>query len=189
MLAAIARNRCGAWKSRKGTGKPARWASRRVLDRFIQQAIAQVVSARWEAHFHRHSYGFVRFAHPSPRLGTVGCADVLRACGAGRPQRSAHPAVREVQASIRAGHDWVVDRDLQAFFDRVNHDRRMARLKSRCPDADLLRRVNRFLKAGVSVGGQLEPTLMGVPQGGPLSPVLANGVLVSSGCKLTHRSD
>ncbi|NOU11714.1 MAG: group II intron reverse transcriptase/maturase, partial [Nitrospira sp.] len=64
-----------------------------VLDRFIQQAIAQVVSAQWEPHFHRHSYGF-------------------------RPQRSAHQAVREVQANIRAGYGWVVDMDLQAFFDR-----------------------------------------------------------------------
>jgi RNA-directed DNA polymerase len=123
-----------------------------VLDRFIQQAIAQVICAQWEPHFHPHSYGF-------------------------RPQRSAHQAVREVQANIRAGYGWVVDMDLQAFFDRVNHDRLMARLKSRCPDADLLRLVNRFLKAGVSVGGKLEPTSMGVPQGGPLSPVLANVVL------------
>ncbi|MEY2335469.1 reverse transcriptase domain-containing protein [Acidithiobacillus ferrianus] len=77
-----------------------------VLDRFIQQAIAQVISAQWEPHFHRHSYGF-------------------------RPERSAHQAVREVQGTIRAGYGWVVDMDLQAFFDRVNHDRLMARLKSR----------------------------------------------------------
>jgi len=68
-----------------------------VLDRFIQQAIAQVISAQWEPHFHHHSYGF-------------------------RPQRSAHQAVREVQANIRAGYGWVVDTDLQAFFDQVNHD-------------------------------------------------------------------
>ncbi len=77
-----------------------------VLDRFIQQAVAQMVSVQWEPHFHRHSYGF-------------------------RPQRSAHQAIREVQANIRAGYGWVVDMDLQAFFDRVNHDRLMARLKSR----------------------------------------------------------
>jgi RNA-directed DNA polymerase len=133
-----------------------------VVDRFIQQAIAQVVSAQWEPHFHRHSYGF-------------------------RPQRSAHQAVREVQAHIRAGHGWVVDIDLQAFFDRVNHDRLMARLKSRCPDADLLRLVNRFLKAGVSVEGNIEPTSMGVPQGGPLSPVLANVVLDELDWELDRR--
>jgi group II intron reverse transcriptase/maturase len=116
-----------------------------VLDRFIQQAIAQVISAQWEPHFHRHSYGF-------------------------RPQRSAHQAVREVQANIRAGYGWVVDTDLQAFFDQVNHDRLMARLKSRCTDAALLRLVNRYLKAGVSVAGTIEATTMGVPQGGPLTP-------------------
>ena len=133
-----------------------------VLDRFIQQAIAQVVSAQWEPHFHRHSYGF-------------------------RPQRSAHQAVREVQANIRAGYGWVVDMDLQAFFDRVNHDRLMVRLKSRCPDAALLRLVNRYLKAGVSVGGHIEPTHMGVPQGGPLSPVLANVVLDELDWELDRR--
>ena len=133
-----------------------------VLDRFIQQAIAQVVSAQWEPHFNTHSYGF-------------------------RPKRSAHQAVRAVQANIQAGFNWVVDMDLQAFFDRVNHDRLMARLKSRCPDADLLRLINRFLKAGVSIEGQVEPTPLGVPQGGPLSPVLANVVLDELDWELERR--
>lgn len=133
-----------------------------VLDRFIQQAIAQVVSLQWEPHFHQHSYGF-------------------------RPERSAHQAVREVQANIRAGYGWVVDMDLQAFFDRVNHDRLMARLKSRCPDAGLLRLVNRYLKAGVHVAGHVEPTVMGVPQGGPLSPLLANVVLDELDWELDRR--
>jgi group II intron reverse transcriptase/maturase len=133
-----------------------------VLDRFIQQALAQVISAQWEPHFHQHSYGF-------------------------RPQRSAHQAVREVQAAIRQGYEWVVDIDLQAFFDRVHHDRLMARLKSRCPDADVLRLVNRFLKAGVSVAGDIEPTRLGVPQGGPLSPVLANVVLDELDWELQRR--
>lgn len=133
-----------------------------VLDRFIQQAIAQIISAQWEPHFHPHSYGF-------------------------RPQRSAHQAVRHVQASIREGYGWVVDMDLQAFFDRVNHDRLMARLKSRCHDRDLLRLVNRYLKAGVRVGGQTEATTMGVPQGGPLSPVLANVVLDELDWELERR--
>jgi group II intron reverse transcriptase/maturase len=133
-----------------------------VLDRFIQQALAQVISAQWEPHFHARSYGF-------------------------RPQRSAHQAVRQVQADIRDGYEWVVDMDLQAFFDRVNHDRLMARLKSRCPEADVLRLVNRFLKAGVSVAGDIQPTRMGVPQGGPLSPVLANVVLDELDWELQRR--
>ena len=133
-----------------------------VLDRFLQQAIAQVISALWEPHFHPQSYGF-------------------------RPKRSAHQAVRAVQANIRAGYHWVVDLDLQAFFDRVNHDRLMARLKSRCPDADLLRLINRFLKAGVSIEGQIQPTPLGVPQGGPLSPVLANVVLDELDWELDRR--
>ncbi|MDP3089946.1 MAG: group II intron reverse transcriptase/maturase [Nitrospira sp.] len=133
-----------------------------VLDRFIQQAIAQVISAQWEPHFHRYSYGF-------------------------RPQRSAHQAVREVQTNIRAGYGWVVDMDLQAFFDRVNHDRLMVRLKLRCPDAAVLRLINRYLKAGVSVAGNIEATTMGVPQGGPLSPVLANVVLDELDWELDRR--
>jgi len=133
-----------------------------VLDRFIQQAIAQVVSAQWEPRFHDHSYGF-------------------------RPQRSAHQAVRHVQAMIRRGYNWVVDMDLQAFFDRVNHDRLMARLKRHCPDTGLLRLINRFLKAGVQIGASREATTMGVPQGGPLSPVLANVVLDELDWELERR--
>ena len=95
--------------------------------------------------------------------------------------------MRQVQTNIRAGYGWVVDMDLQAFFDRVNHDRLMARLKQRCADADLLRLVNRYLKAGVSVGGKIEPTMMGVPQGGPLSPLLANVVLDELDWELERR--
>ena len=123
-----------------------------VLDRFIQQAIAQVVSAQWEPHFHPRSYGF-------------------------RPQRSAHQAVRQLQADIRNGYGWVVDLDLEAFFDRVNHDRLLVRLKQHVPDRALLCLINRYLKAGVQVGNHTQATTMGVPQGSPLSPVLSNVVL------------
>lgn len=133
-----------------------------VLDRFLQQAIAQVVSAQWEPHFHPKSYGF-------------------------RPQRSAHEAVRQLQADIRDGYRWVVDLDLEAFFDRVNHDRLVARLKCHVPDAALLRLINRFLKAGVQVGDHTEATTRGLPQGGPLSPVLSNVVLDELDWELDRR--
>ena len=133
-----------------------------VLDRFIQQAIAQVVSEQWEPHFHPRSYGF-------------------------RPQRSAHQAVRQVQDDIRAGYRWVVDLDLEAFFDRVDHDRLITRLKRHVADRSLLRLINRYLKAGVRVGRQTQATTMGVPQGGPLSPVLANVVLDELDWELERR--
>jgi RNA-directed DNA polymerase len=123
-----------------------------VLDRFIQQAIAQVLQADWEEAFHAHSYGF-------------------------RPRRSAHQAIRHTQATIRAGHCWVVDCDLDAFFDRVNHDVLMTRLKQRTREDDVLRLINRFLKAGVRQGDKTLASVEGVPQGGPLSPVLSNIVL------------
>ena len=123
-----------------------------VTDRFIQQALAQVVQRQWEPHFHPHSYGF-------------------------RPGRNAHQAMRHAQATIRQGYGWVVDIDLEAFFDRVNHDRLMVRVRQHVDAPDVLRLINRFLKGGVQVEGQKRATTQGVPQGGPLSPVLANVVL------------
>jgi RNA-directed DNA polymerase len=133
-----------------------------VLDRFIQQAIAQVVQAQWEAHFHPKSYGF-------------------------RPQRSAHQAVRQLQSDVREGYGWVVDVDLEAFFDRVNHDRLVTRLKRHVPDRALLHLINRYLKAGVRISNCTQATTMGVPQGGPLSPVLANVVLDELDWELNRR--
>jgi group II intron reverse transcriptase/maturase len=123
-----------------------------VVDRFIQQAIAQVVQRHWEPYFHPHSYGF-------------------------RPGRSAHQAMRHAQATIRQGYGWLVDIDLEAFFDRVKHDRLMIRVRQHVDAPDVLRLINRFLKGGVQVDGQKQATPEGVPQGGPLSPVLANVVL------------
>ncbi len=123
-----------------------------VVDRFIQQAVAQVVQQQWEPHFHPNSYGF-------------------------RPGRNAHQAMRHAQATIRQGYGWVVDIDLEAFFDRVNHDRLMVRVRKHVDAPDVLKLINRFLKGGVQVDGQTQATIQGVPQGGPLSPVLANVVL------------
>jgi group II intron reverse transcriptase/maturase len=123
-----------------------------VLDRFIQQAIAQVVQRLWEPHFHDSSYGF-------------------------RPARNAHHAVRYAQGQIRGGKGWVVDLDLDAFFDRVNHSRLIRRLHRHVPERGLIQLINRYLKAGVLIDGRRQPSVEGVPQGGPLSPVLSNVVL------------
>ncbi|MBW8830999.1 MAG: group II intron reverse transcriptase/maturase [Burkholderiales bacterium] len=133
-----------------------------VLDRFVQQAIAQIVQTQWEPHFHPDSYGF-------------------------RPQRSAHQAVRKLQADVKDGHGWVVDLDLESFFDRVNHDRLLHRLRQHVDDRALLRLITAFLKAGAWVDGQRELGVMGVPQGGPLSPVLANVVLDEMDWELSRR--
>jgi group II intron reverse transcriptase/maturase len=133
-----------------------------VIDRFIQQALNQVLQRVFEPTFHPHSYGF-------------------------RPQRCAHQAVRHAQAQVKAGWSWVVDLDLEAFFDRVNHDRLMHRLKQKIDEPVLLRLIGRFLRAGVQIGEQVEPTREGVPQGGPLSPLLANVVLDELDQELTRR--
>jgi group II intron reverse transcriptase/maturase len=123
-----------------------------VLDRLIQQALAQVLSPLFEPRFSVHSYGF-------------------------RPGRSAHQAVAVAQAYIREGYDWVVDIDLEKFFDRVNHDRLMARVARVVKDKRVLRLIRRYLESGVLVNGIVLETEEGTPQGGPLSPLLANILL------------
>lgn len=123
-----------------------------VLDRFIQQAVMQVLQSRWDRTFSDHSYGF-------------------------RPGRSAHQAVEAAQQFIAAGYRWVVDLDLEKFFDRVNHDKLMARIETRVGDQRLLKLIRSFLKAGVMEGGLVSPVDEGTPQGGPLSPLLSNIVL------------
>ena len=112
-----------------------------VIDRLIQQAIAQVLAPIWEPHFHPHSYGF-------------------------RPNRNAHQAVYQARSEIEQGKKWVVDLDLDAFFDRVNHDRLMQTLKIRVKDKALLRLINRYLKSGIQRDEYKEKTTQGVPQGG-----------------------
>jgi RNA-directed DNA polymerase len=123
-----------------------------VLDRLIQQAILQVLESIWEPTFSEHSYGF-------------------------RPGRSAHQAVAKAQAYIAGGRSWVVDIDLEKFFDRVNHDRLMAALARRIADKRLLKLIRAFLNAGVMENGIVTSSEEGTPQGGPLSPLLSNIVL------------
>ena len=123
-----------------------------VLDRFIQQAVMQVLQRSWDRTFSKHSYGF-------------------------RPGRSAHQAVAQAQQYIAAGYGWVVDLDLEKFFDRVNHDKLMARLARRISDKRMLKLIRAFLRAGVLEGGLVSPVDEGTPQGGPLSPLLSNIVL------------
>ena len=123
-----------------------------ALDRMVQQAIQQVLQVEWEPRFSAFSYGF-------------------------RPNRSAHQAINQAQSYIREGYSWVVDIDLSKFFDRVNHDRLMAKLAAYTEDKDVLRLIRRFLQSGVMENGLVKPQTEGVPQGGPLSPVLSNIVL------------
>ena len=123
-----------------------------VLDRLIQQTVLQVLQPRWDRTFSEHSFGF-------------------------RPKRSAHQAVAQAQKYIAEGHGWVVDIDLEKFFDRVNHDMLMARVAKRVGDKRLLKLIRAFLNAGVMENGLVSPTDEGTPQGGPLSPLLSNIVL------------
>ncbi len=123
-----------------------------VLDRFIQQAVMQVLQSQWDPTFSEHSHGF-------------------------RPQRSAHQAVAKAQQYIAAGQRWVVDLDLEKFFDRVNHDKLMAAIARRVSDKRMLRLLRAFLESGVMENGLVSPVEEGTPQGGPLSPLLSNLVL------------
>ena len=123
-----------------------------VIDRVIQQAVLQRLQPLWDPTFSEHSYGF-------------------------RPERSAHQAVAQAQAYVTKGYQFVVDIDLAKFFDRVNHDKLMARMAARVPDRRVLRLVRSYLTAGVLADGLFEASQEGMPQGGPLSPLLSNLVL------------
>jgi len=123
-----------------------------VTDRFIQQAILQILQPRFDPTFSQHSHGF-------------------------RPKRSAHDAVREAQRYVQQGRSWVADVDLEKFFDRVNHDVLMGRLARRIGDRRLLGLIRRYLTAGVMASGVVTERHEGTPQGGPLSPLLANVLL------------
>ena len=137
-----------------------------VLDRFIQQAVMQVLQEEWDPGFSDASYGF-------------------------RPGRSAHQAVRRAQEHILAGFDIVVDLDLEKFFDRVNHDILMGLVAKRVADKRLLRLIRGFLTAGVLDGGLVGPTTKGTPQGGPLTrrlpPFPRRGGAARDGIELIQR--
>jgi group II intron reverse transcriptase/maturase len=133
-----------------------------VLDRLIQQALHQVLQPLFEPTFSDGSFGF-------------------------RPGRGAHQAVRRAQAYIREGKRWVVDLDLEKFFDRVNHDVLMARVARRVSDGRILRVIRRFLVAGMMQDGVVAARMEGTPQGGPLSPLLSNILLTDLDRELERR--
>ena len=132
-----------------------------VIDRVIQQAVLQRLQPLWDPTFSEYSFGF-------------------------RPGRNAHQAVARAQAYVIEGYGHVVDIDLAKFFDRVDHDRLMARIAARVGDPRVLRLIRGFLRAGVLDGGTFEESWEGTPQGGPLSPLLSNLVLDELDLSLIH---
>lgn len=123
-----------------------------VTDRLIQQAIAQILTSIYDPAFSSHSYGF-------------------------RPNKSAHDAVKKAKGYLKEGNRWVVDIDLEKFFDKVNHDRLMGTLAKRIEDKRVLKLIRTYLNAGIMINGVFTRSVQGTPQGGPLSPLLSNIVL------------
>ena len=123
-----------------------------VTDRMLQQAIAQMLTPLFDPQFSEHSYGF-------------------------RPKRRGHDAVRKATEFMKEGYQFVVDLDLEKFFDRVNHDRLMMKIAEKVEDKKVLLLIRKYLQSGVMENGLVKPTLEGAPQGGPLSPLLSNIVL------------
>jgi RNA-directed DNA polymerase len=136
----------------KGKGETRPLGIPTVLDRLVQQALAQVLVPIFDPNFSNQSFGF-------------------------RPNRSAHQAVQFISTGIKSGKRWAIDIDLSKFFDRVVHDLLMERVSRRVNDKRVLKLIGKFLRAGVSIDGVIHPTNIGVPQGGPLSPLLANIML------------
>jgi RNA-directed DNA polymerase len=133
-----------------------------VVDRLIQQALHQVLSPIFEPYFSDASYGF-------------------------RPGRNAHQALKAAQQHVSSGRRWVVDMDLEKFFDRVNHDSLMCKLAQKIDDARVLKLIRRYLEAGMMAEGLVSPRTEGTPQGGPLSPLLSNIVLTELDRELERR--
>jgi group II intron reverse transcriptase/maturase len=146
----------------KSTGGMRQLGIPTVLDRFVQQLILQVLQPVFDPAFSEHSHGF-------------------------RPGRRAHDAVREAQRYIQTGRRWVVDVDLEKFFDRVNHDVLMGKLQNRINDRRMLGIIHRYLRAGIMADGVVMERHEGTPQGGPLSPLLANVLLDEVDKKLERR--
>lgn len=133
----------------KSNGKKRPLGIPTVVDRVVQQATAQVLSLGYDKYFSEHSYGF-------------------------RPGRSCQQAIEEALAYLNEGYEWVIDLDIEKYFDTVNHDKLISILRERINDAKTLRLVRQFLQAGVMENGLISPSKEGVPQGGPLSPILSN---------------
>ena len=146
----------------KGNGETRPLGIPTVLDRLIQQALSQILVQIFDPGFSESSYGF-------------------------RPNRSAQDAVRFIASKIKLGKKWAIDIDLSQFFDRVNHDLLMERVSRKVKDKRVLRLIGRYLRAGVSEDGRVRSTSLGVPQGGPLSPLLANIMLDDFDKELEHR--
>jgi len=133
-----------------------------VLDRLIQQALHQVLQPLFEPEFSESSYGF-------------------------RPGRNAHQAVEAARSYVAEGKRWVVDLDLEKFFDRVNHDVLMSRVARQVKDKRVLKLIRRYLEAGMMEGGVTSARTEGTPQGGPLSPLLSNILLTDLDRELGKR--
>ena len=123
-----------------------------VIDRLIQQAISQWLSPKYEGDFSSNSYGF-------------------------RPKRNAHQAVQKAQEYLNAGYTWIVELDLNKFFDRVNHDKLMSLLSGKIKDKRTLKLIRSYLSCGIMENGLITPKREGTPQGSPLSPLLSNIIL------------
>jgi RNA-directed DNA polymerase len=146
----------------KGNGGVRQLGIPTVVDRFIQQLMLQVLQPQWDPTFHEHSFGF-------------------------RPGRSAHQAIEKAQAFVQGGRRWCVDVDLEKFFDTVNHDVLMSKVEQRVKDKRMLGLIRRFLQAGVMDRGVCLEREEGTPQGGPLSPLLANLLLNEVDWELARR--